>query len=48
MGNLNELCGFDHDPNLGVDLPWVNLAYTRTTVTIPKFWGAASKHYRYM
>jgi hypothetical protein len=23
MGNLNELCGFYHDPNLGVDLPWV-------------------------
>jgi hypothetical protein len=29
-------------------LGWVNLAYTRTTVKIPKFLGAASKHYRYM
>jgi len=26
----------------------VNLAYTRTMVKIPKFLGAASKHYRYM
>jgi len=22
IGNLNELCGFYHDPNLGVDLLW--------------------------
>jgi hypothetical protein len=46
MNNLNGLCGFYHD------LPWgslclgrVNLAYSRTTVKIPKFLGAASKHY---
>ncbi len=23
MGNLNELCGFYHDPNVGVNLPWL-------------------------
>ncbi len=28
-------------------LGWVNLVYTGTTVKIPKFLGAASKHYRY-
>jgi len=26
----------------------VNLAYSRTAAKIPKFSGAASKHYRYM
>jgi hypothetical protein len=49
MGNFNELCGFYHDPNVGVNLPWLGeLPYTRTNVKIPKFLGAASKHYRYM
>jgi len=41
MGNLNELCGFYHDPNVGVPicLGRVNLAYTRTMVKILKFLG---------
>jgi hypothetical protein len=37
MGFVGSIC-----------LGWVNLAYIRTTVKIPKFLGAASKHYRYM
>ncbi len=40
MSNLNGLCG--------VNLPWsVEPGVYRTTVEIPKFLGAASKHYRY-
>jgi hypothetical protein len=46
MSNLNGLRDFYHDSNVGINLPWLgNLAYSRTTVKIPKFLGAASKHY---
>jgi len=47
MGNLNEPCGFYHDPNVGVNLPWwgePGLHYNQGEN--PKFLGAASKHYR--
>ncbi len=46
MSNLNGLCDVYHDPNVGINLPWLGeLAYSRTTVKIPKFLGAASKYY---
>jgi hypothetical protein len=41
MSNLNGLCDFYHDPNVEINLPWSG----RTTVKIPKFLGAASKHH---
>jgi hypothetical protein len=49
MSNLNGLCGFYHDPNVGVNLPWsgypgLHLNHGEN----PKILGAASKHYRSM
>jgi hypothetical protein len=49
MRNLNGLCGFTIIPMWGsIRLGQVILAYTWTMVKIPKFLGAASKHYGYM
>jgi hypothetical protein len=45
MSNLNGLCGYLLSPMWGsICLGQVILAYTWTTVKIPKFLGAASKH----
>jgi hypothetical protein len=48
MGNLNELCGFYHDPNVGggggVNLPWSGEhGQPNNHVEKPKFFGGSFK-----